>query len=402
MTREEAINLLTDEPYKVGHLLGFDKLTELHNDWLKMMLFSEKDITLQAHREAYKTTCVSLLLPTLAVLQPSLRILFLRKSEDDVKEIIHQSQNNLKDEKFRYIVESIYGCDVELTTESATEINTSLNDDVKGASQIKAFGIGGSMTGKHYDLIITDDIVNMDDRYSKPEREKTKRVVQELTNLLNRGGRFINLGTPWHPDDAFQLMAEPMKYDCYSTGLMTEEQIAKKKEKMSPSLFCANYELKHIASEEVIFSNPQTGYDASLCIGGIVHIDSAFHGSDYSAFTIITKKGENFFVYGRCWRKHIEECYDEIKAEYERFLAFKLYTEDNADKGLVARDLKNKGLKTRTYHESMNKYVKIVTYLKNVWKNVHFVEGTDEEYIQQPLLPHSVKESQLFCPAHIL
>ena len=31
----------------------------------------------------------------------------------------------------------------------------------------------------------------------------------------------------------------------------------------------------------------------------------------------------------------------------------------------------------------MNKHMKIVTYLKSIWKDVIFVEGTDQEYIDQ-------------------
>jgi hypothetical protein len=33
----------------------------------------------------------------------------------------------------------------------------------------------------------------------------------------------------------------------------------------------------------------------------------------------------------------------------------------------------------------MNKYIKIVTFLKGEWKNVVFVKGTDEEYIDMIL-----------------
>ena len=36
-----------------------------------------------------------------------------------------------------------------------------------------------------------------------------------------------------------------------------------------------------------------------------------------------------------------------------------------------------------TYHESMNKHLKITTYLKGEWTKVVFVEGTDQEYINQ-------------------
>ena len=35
------------------------------------------------------------------------------------------------------------------------------------------------------------------------------------------------------------------------------------------------------------------------------------------------------------------------------------------------------------YHEDMNKYIKITSYLKSVWKDVIFVEGTDPEFINE-------------------
>ena len=44
------LDLIIDEPVKIGHWLGFKDLTDLHNDWLKMMMFSKIDKTLLAHR----------------------------------------------------------------------------------------------------------------------------------------------------------------------------------------------------------------------------------------------------------------------------------------------------------------------------------------------------------------
>ena len=35
------------------------------------------------------------------------------------------------------------------------------------------------------------------------------------------------------------------------------------------------------------------------------------------------------------------------------------------------------------YHEDMNKFIKITSYLKSVWRDVYFVAGTDQEYIDQ-------------------
>jgi REP element-mobilizing transposase RayT len=60
-----------------------------------------------------------------------------------------------------------------------------------------------------------------------------------------------------------------------------------------------------------------------------------------------------------------------------------MYIEKNADKGMVARDLKNLGIRIVPYTEKMNKHIKISTYLKAIWENVCFVDGTDDEYINQ-------------------
>ena len=95
------------------------------------------------------------------------------------------------------------------------------------------------------------------------------------------------------------------------------------------------------------------------------------------------KVNDKYYVYGKMWHKHVENCYTQIKEDYTRFMCGKLAIEDNGDKGFTARDLKQKGIRAVTYHESMNKFIKITTYLLAIWENLIFVDGTDEEYINQ-------------------
>lgn len=383
MTRQQAVEFLLTNPYKLGHLLGFTRLTELHNVWLKEMIRGNEDKTLQAHRGSYKTTCVSIALALIVVLLPNCKTLFMRKTDNDIKEVISQVKKILQSQQMRYFVQCIYGVDLKLTTATANEISTNLSTDIRGTSQLVGLGMGGSLTGKHFDRIFTDDIVNVQDRISKAERDRTKLIYQELRNIINRGGRIFNTGTPWHKEDAFSLMPNPEKYDCYSTGLMTDEEIAEIRGKMTASLFAANYELRHIAAEDVIFDSPQTGADPSLVEQGECHIDAAFYGEDYTAFTVMKKHDGKYYVYGRCWRKHVEDCYSEIIQDYERFMCRRVSLETNADKGMVGKELRNMGLRVNLYTEKMNKYLKIVTYLKTIWKDVVFVQGTDAEYINQ-------------------
>lgn len=383
MNKQDILSMLWERPVELGHWVGFKDLTDLHNDWLRSFLYATEDQTLQGHRGSYKTTTLSLFFAIHAVIRPNETVLFFRKTGGDVSEILRQTSNILHSGAMGAIVQELYGIDLQLLKDSSGEISTNLATSIKGSSQLVGLGIGTSITGKHSDIVVTDDIVNVNDRISQAERNRTKIAYQELQNIKNRGGRFINTGTPWHKEDCFTLMPNIRKYDCYSTGLISEGQLARLKEAMSPSLFAANYELRHIASEDVLFPDPVMGGDQGPIFNGIAHVDSAFYGEDYTAMTIGRNVGGKLYLFGKIWRKHVEDCYAEIFDLYTRFLCGKLYMERNADKGMVAKDLRQIGIRTISYDEHMNKHVKIATYLKSVWKNVVFVEGTDPNYIEQ-------------------
>ena len=276
LTRKQAIDFLKYHPTAYAHLLGFDKLTDIHNEWIKRMVLGTEDFTLMAHRGSYKTTCVSIAISLIMILLPTRRILFMRKTDDDVKEVIKQVQKILESPHTQKLVGDIYGVSLKLLISNSTELSTNLVVDVKGTSQLVGIGIGGSLTGKHFDVIFDDDIINVKDRISRAERERTKLMYQELVNVKNRGGRMVNSLTPWHKEDASCLMAEAERYTWKDTGLISEDEIQIIKESMSPSLFAANYELRHIAAEDVIFENAITGGDiAKVYNAPVVHIDAA-------------------------------------------------------------------------------------------------------------------------------
>lgn len=387
LTRKQAINFLIKTPEKLGHMLGFSDLIALHREWIRLMILATEDTTLQAHRNSYKTTCVSIALAIIMILYPNKRILFMRKTDDDVKEIIKQVKNILLHPKVQYLVQCIYGIKLRMIVDNAMELSTNLTTDVKGTSQLVGTGIGSSLTGQHYDIIFTDDIVNVKDRTSRAERERTKMVYDELQNIKKKGiGRIFNTGTPWHKEDAFTKMPDPITWDVYSTGIFEDWEIADLKESMAPSLFAANYELKHIAAEDVIFANAQLHGDIDMIFNAKYdHIDAAYGGEDFSAFTTGNKVGDKFYILGKMWNKHIDECIPEILAIKKKYLIGTSICEDNGDKGYLKKELIRQGDRASSYWEDTNKYIKIVTYLKSEWKNVIFVEGTDQEYIDQIL-----------------
>jgi len=383
ISKQEILDLLWYRPVEIGHWVGFKDLTDMHNNWLRDFLYRKDDQTLQGHRGSYKTTTLSLFFAIHAIIKPNETLLFFRKTGSDVNEIIRQTSNVMHSGCIQKMVFTLYGKCLMLPVDKNSEITTNLSNTIKGQSQIVGLGLGTSITGKHADIVVTDDIVNIKDRISSAERERTKIAYQELQNIKNRGGRFVNTGTPWHKDDCFTLMPNPQKYDCYSTGLMTDEDIDEMKYRMSASLFAANYELKHIAGDNVLFPNAKTGADISNIMNGTGHVDAAFYGEDYTAFTIMKYHDGHYYIFGKVWRKHIENCYADIIEFFTKYLVDKIYNEKNSDKGMVAREMKNLGLRVVPYDETMNKHIKIATYLKAIWNDVIFVEGTDPAYIEQ-------------------
>ena len=181
-------------------------------------------------------------------------------------------------------------------------------------------------------------------------------------------------------------MPPPLRYDCYQTGLITQDKLEKLRRSMAPSLFAANYELRHIALENALFTTPPTfTNDASLLRDGVAQIDAAYGGEDYTAFTCGKRVGDKLYLYGRMWQTHVDVVLDTIIGECERLLCGPIWVESNADKGFLADQIRKKGFKAVDYPEKENKHIKISTYLRKWWENIVWLEGTDRDYIAQIL-----------------
>lgn len=372
--REELVSFLYRCPKDIAVAIGYEKLTDLHNEWIRDMVFGEKDKTLQAHRGSFKTTCICIAFAFICVLFPALRTIFLRKTDDDVAEVMRATAAILETDYFKSIAMTLYG--IELVVNNTYGwVSTNLKLGVSGAAQVVGLGCGGSLTGKHADRVFTDDIINVKDRVSAAERERIKLIYQELQNIRNRGGRIFNTGTPWHKDDAFQLMPNIETHDCYSTGLMTREEIQTVRASMSPSLFAANYELKHIADEEAMFSEPRFFSDPAMLRDGIGHIDAAYGGADGTAFSAVNVVDGVIYAYIRLWQgKHVDDCLGEIIKLCKALRVGTIYNERNSDKGYLNKAIRLKGHPSIGYAEDTNKFIKISTHLRSVWESVRFLD----------------------------
>ena len=384
MTHQEKAAWFIQHPAALGRALGYADLTDdIHGLWLREIAYGRGDITLQAHRGSYKTSCLTLAIALLMLKERDKNIIFLRKTDDDIAEVIKAVRRILSEPIFNAVYTALTNQTLQIVRDNNAEITLDCYSAPRGAAQLQGIGIGGSLTGKHADIIITDDIVNLRDRLSRAERDRTKAIYQELQNIRNPGGRIINTGTPWHPEDAFELMPEPEQWPWDKTGLMTREQYDEIAKVTTPSLLAANYQLRHIPSDDVIFTDPKVGAKIEMVMDGTAHVDAAYYGEDFTAFSVMAIRDGVRYVYGRLWRKHVQDVSQQIVEECKRLRVGRVFMESNADKGYAARDFKLAGLRVSSYHESENKYVKIVTHLKGAWKDIVFCDGTDQTYINQ-------------------
>ena len=368
----ELLESIIDNPIPFAHALGYTKLTEeLHRDWIRTMFFLEENGTLQAHRGSYKTTCLIIALSLRIIAKPEENTILLRKSRDDVNDVIDAVSKVLHSEITMSLIKGIFDLTPSFVADSGTEIELSIYRGTMGR-QLLGMGLKSSITGKH-GSIITDDIVTVKDRVSEAHRKETKNVYNELINIASERDQFIfNCGTPWHKDDAFSLMPKPQRFTVHDTGIKTTEEIKDIKNSMPGSLYAANYELKHIADGDRLFPEPKYG---KIPIGSKSwgHIDAAYGGSDGNALTIMVEVGSTLYFTGWLMEGHVENSYNKICSRLERFQAQGYDAEKNADKGYLVKDLSKQTLITGTsYHEAMNKYFKISTYGKSRWKDVVF------------------------------
>ena len=398
---EKQKNLLTrikNESHRIAELVGFDKFTELHSKWICNM-FREKDTyVLKAHRGSFKSSALALFIAELIICKPNETIIFMRKTDNDVKEIVEKVSKILHTEAFQVFSQILHGTTYRFTKDTAFEINTTLKTDLGGKSQLIALGSSGSLTGKHADYIIVDDLCNIKDRTSRAERERIKNVWMELQNVKNRGGVSIAIGTVWHKQDVFSLMPPADVYTCYETGLMTKKEIENLKKTMTPALFAANYELKFIANEDALFTDirylrPCDLSDEEIKLqttpkdlidDGIAHLDASYGGGDTTALTIMKKLPDGRIIaFGKAWEKHVKHCMNDIITLINFYNARCLWMETNGDKGYLAQEFRQRGVKVMTYHEKMNKDVKIQTYLYGAWQDIYWLEETDANYVNQ-------------------
>ncbi len=409
----ERIQQILEHPHLLGHIMGFTKLTEMHSEWIWHLWGQPDGIhpSLQAHRGSYKTTCETQVGPLWWLLfHPDERIGLLRETFTVAAETLRVIEKACKTPE---IIHLFYCVQPELGPLKVLEnpfgkLLLSCKQSLTKETSIQAHGIDQLPTGTHFDKAIMDDVVTRNDRISKAKRTRTKDSIREvIANIIDPGKSVLHTGTPWDKYDAWELWTKPVDpdedddsltlqaplcYDVYSTGLLSRARIAKIKRTTTPSLFAANYELKHIADDDQLFKDPVFEKWDPTCYMVAGQLDAKYDGDHTMALTFAARRKDGKIqVHGRIFTENVKTKIPEILRLCRTYKARKLWNELNPDKGYTA-DLLSRPPKDghpplliKRYQETLNKHNKIVSYLLEYWDELIFDPECDEAYIAQIL-----------------
>lgn len=376
----EHIQAIQEKPHKLGHLLGMDLLTEIHSDWIRYLWLSNEHVSLQAHRGSYKTTsCTVLGCIWWLLFNPDHKLAVVHEKKSVACQIIREIAAHFKNPLLREVFKVAHGIYPDIRTEAEGHLDLAFKSTISKEKSIDAHGVDSVTTGTHYDKMVCDDCIGREDRLSRAKRERTIDGLREIyTNIINPGCQVVHVGTPWHPEDGWnaECVPPPRQYDVYETGLLTDEQIEAKRTTTSPSLFAANYLLRHMSDEEQIFKSPKYGNWLYEPRGTVGHLDAKFSGDHTAALTFMNKLEDGTIqAVGYTFHENVKDMRGFIKEKCRQYNCVALHMETNPDQGYTAellsmRDEFGAGINTVSYRESMNKHNKIVTYGCFFWEKI--------------------------------
>ncbi len=119
-------------------------------------------------------------------------------------------------------------------------------------STVEAWGlVDGQPTGRHFALMVYDDVVTADSVGSPDMIEKVTRAWETSRNLTMEGGATRYIGTRWHYADTYRTIMErkaaiprihPVTYEGTVDGtpvIWTKERVAEKRREMGPYSFAS-------------------------------------------------------------------------------------------------------------------------------------------------------------------
>jgi len=413
-------------------ILGYKDLGPEHQEWcwdLEYMLKEGINLSLSlAPRITYKTTVRTKGYALWRLTKnPDLRILLLSDLADNSKGFLREAKIHCeRNERFRY-----YFGDWVSEKWSESEIVIKPRKSKYSEGSLTAKGLDSTITSKHYDIIIGDDLVVRKDRESEATRKMKIERFKELPSLLTENGEIHLVGTRWHSDDLYHFIINKLNKELKAENkpqyrVTCQSALNKDGESNFPSVYSVeDLKLKEILVGMVVYAcnylNDPLAEGTQIFpikdlklfnynkfeqeyINSKKHID--FYGfidpslggagSDYVCIIIaaVPKNGYVYILECKMVRIPPTRQISTIMDAQRRYKFKKFGIETNMFRGLLKKYIEEFSAKERSYiklykiNQTKNKQVRIEASEPMVKQYVYF---RDDYQLAYPLLMHQLE-----------
>lgn len=193
-----------------GYVLGL-KLQPFHLDMLRYQFLHPDSLQLAFRGAGKSTSCTITKCIHLLLKDPNLRILIASKTAMNASGFLKEIKNHFESNPLLAEIFGPYYDQRKVTKWNDTEIEVLPRTKPNKEASITCVGVEGTIVSKHYDVIISDDLVDEENSRTKGQREKTHTwYYQTLDPTLEppdpevpHRGEHHRLGTRYHYNDLY-------------------------------------------------------------------------------------------------------------------------------------------------------------------------------------------------------
>lgn len=356
---EKAFNLflqykcLTDLYFLGSKILGLEaakegkrsRLDPKFHRWLSSKLSDEEDTLLLVPRDHMKSTWMKVRVVQLILQRPNIRIgLFSRTAklaEDQLQDIKNHLRLPLLRRLFPDIIPEPGKYDRNWQKSNASELTLCRDrawERIPQENQVEAWGAGATITGRHYDVIILDDILNELSCSTLEQIRKTIDWYAYVQSIKEPTGLEYIVGTRYHFSDPYGKIIKEKWFGSrtYVRGAIedgrpnysffTMDILTKLKTRMGRYKFSCQYINDPLPEEDKIFPAPQPfdmhlPADEYMAFGTLDPAATTEVYSDESGIAVglVNKAGQLYVPEGKGYKLKSNEIADLLLAKIIRY-----------------------------------------------------------------------------------
>jgi len=190
--------------FNCTHFLGYNDWDTVHDDVEIFLLRPARKKALLLPRNHLKSTITTIAFTIMQIIKnPNIRILIANGVWDIARKFLDEIKAQLENSQLKYL----FG-DFVSPRWNADEIIVRQRTKALKEPTIMTTGVEAETTGGHFDLIILDDLMGLQNSQTSEQRNKVKRFRRSMINLLEPKGLLIEVMTRWHLDDTFAEISE--------------------------------------------------------------------------------------------------------------------------------------------------------------------------------------------------